>query len=90
MSEPLGSDRTCGRPCAHRTFAQPTQSPSSKRIDCASVPVKFKDGTEHFVAVIPGKSEVDPLCSLDLNILVQEVGTAGYQSIAQKREISLS
>ena len=54
------------------------------------MPVKFKDGAEHFVAVIHGKSEVDPLCSLDLNILVQEVGTAGYQSIAQKREISLS
>lgn len=64
--------------------------PKGKRIDCASVPVKFKDGAEHFVAVIRGESEVDPLCSLELNILVQEVSTAGYQSIAQKREISLS
>jgi len=66
------------------------ESPKGRRIDCSKVPVKFKDGAEHFVAVIRGESEVDPLCSLDLNILVQEVSTAGYQSIHEKREITLS
>ena len=64
--------------------------PKGKRIDCSTVPVKFKDGAEHFVSVIRGESEVDPLCRLDLNILVQEVSTAGYQSIREKREITLS
>lgn len=64
--------------------------PKGKRIDCSTVPVKFKDGAEHFVAVIRGESEVDPLCSLALNILVQEVSTAGYESIREKREITLS
>jgi predicted dehydrogenase len=64
--------------------------PKGKRIDCSNVPVKFKDGAEHFVSVIRGESEVDPLCRLDLNILVQEVSTAGYQSIREKREIALS
>jgi predicted dehydrogenase len=65
-------------------------APKGKRIDCSTVPVKFKDGAEHFVSVIRGESEVDPLCSLDLNILVQEVSTAGYQSIREQREITLT
>lgn len=64
--------------------------PKGKRIDCSKLPVKFKDGAEHFVAVIRGESEVDPLCSLELNILVQEVSTAGYQSIREKCEIALT
>ncbi len=65
------------------------EAPKGRRIDCSGVPVKFKDGAEHFISVIRGESEVDPLCSLDLNILVQEVSTAGYQSIREKREITL-
>jgi predicted dehydrogenase len=65
-------------------------SPKGRRIDCSKVPVKFKDGAEHFVAVIRSESEVDPLCSLDLNILVQEVSSAGYQSIHERREILLA
>lgn len=65
-------------------------NPKGQRIDCSSIPVKFKDGAEHFVSVIRGEIEVDPLCGLELNILVQEVSTAGYQSIREKREIALS
>jgi predicted dehydrogenase len=65
-------------------------NPRGVRIDCAKVPVQFKDGAEHFVSVIRGESDVDPLCSLDLNILVQEVVTAGYEAIREKREISLA
>ncbi|WP_028219670.1 Gfo/Idh/MocA family protein [Paraburkholderia oxyphila] len=63
--------------------------PKGKRIDCSAVPVRFKDGAEHFVSVVRGESHVDPLCSLDLNVLVQEISTAGYQSIREKREITL-
>jgi predicted dehydrogenase len=65
-------------------------NPKGKRIDCSTVAVKFKDGAEHFASVIRGESEVDPLCRLDLNILVQEVSTAGYQSIREKREVALA
>ena len=65
-------------------------NPNGKRIDCSNIPVKFKDGAEHFISVIRGETTVDPLCRLDLNILVQEVSTAGYQSIREKREISLA
>lgn len=65
-------------------------NPRGKRIDCSKVPVKFKDGAEHFVAVIRGETDIDPLCRLDLNILVQEVLTAAYQSIRERREVMLA
>ena len=65
-------------------------NPKGVRIDCSNVPIRFKDGAEHFVSAIQGKSEIDPLCSLDLNILVQEVSTASYLSILEKREVALT
>jgi predicted dehydrogenase len=65
------------------------EHPKGIRIDCSAVPVRFKDGAEHFTSLVRGRSEVDPLCSLDLNILVQEVVTAGYESIRDRREIDL-
>lgn len=66
------------------------ENPKGVRIDCSNVPVRFKDGAEHFVSVVRGESEVDPLCSLALNVLVQEVSTAGYLSIQEKREVALT
>jgi len=65
------------------------ENPRGKRIDCSTTPVRFKNGAEHFIAVVRGECEVDPLCRLDLNILVQEVSSAGYQSIREQREIAL-
>lgn len=65
-------------------------SPRGRRIDCSKVPVKYKDGAEHFVSVIRGENDVDPLCSMDLNLLVQEVSAAGYRSIREQREIPLT
>lgn len=63
--------------------------PKGRRIDCRTSPIKWKDGAEHFVDVIRGECDVDPLCSLDLNILVQEIATAGYQSVEGRREVAL-
>jgi predicted dehydrogenase len=64
-------------------------NPDGIRIDCADYPVQFKNGAEHFVSAIRDKTPIDPLCSLDLNILVQEVTSASYQSIREKREVAL-
>jgi predicted dehydrogenase len=65
------------------------EHPKGKRIDCSTVPTRFRDGAEHFASVIRGESDIDPLCRLDLNILVQEVSTAGYRSIREQREVTL-
>lgn len=64
-------------------------SPKGLRIDCKDSPLKWKDGAEHFVSVIRGEAEIDALCSLELNMLVQEVSEAGYQSIREKRAVDL-
>jgi predicted dehydrogenase len=62
-----------------------------RRIECkTTAPGRWKDGGEHFAALIRGECDVDPLCSLDHNILVQEVSEAAYRSIREKREIALS
>ena len=64
--------------------------PKGERIECKTATGRFIDGGEHFLSVVRGETAVDPLCSIEHNILVQEVTTAAYQSIRERREIDLA